>query len=110
MIDAATAAELAVGELLDDRLKNVEEAVREALLGRRPMLGSKVALLEELGQGLPGSFTERLVNKRNRAVHRGVDPTFDECDAAIREALPLVEQVFPLPTPPGAASALVCLW
>ena len=110
VIDAATAAELAVGELLDDRLKNVEEVVREALLGNRPMLGAKTALLEKLGQGLPRSFTDDLVNKRNKAVHRGWEPTSDECESAIREALAQVERVFRLPTPPGADSALVCRW
>ncbi|OBA64699.1 hypothetical protein A5647_24815 [Mycobacterium sp. 1100029.7] len=110
VIDAATAAELAVGELLDDRLKNVEKVVREALLESKPMLGSRTALLEKLGQGLPKSFTDRLVNKRNKAVHRGVDPTLDECESAIREAVNLVERVFPLPAPPGAVSSLVCRW
>ncbi|WP_308494738.1 helix-turn-helix domain-containing protein [Mycobacterium paragordonae] len=83
---------------------------QRSLLGNRPMLGAKTALLEKLGQGLPRSFTDDLVNKRNKAVHRGWEPTSDECESAIREALAQVERVFRLPTPPGADSALVCRW
>lgn len=110
VIDAAIAAELAVGAILDERLENVEEAVRSALLGKNPMLGSKTGILERLGEPLAKSFTNRLISIRNKAVHKGFEPSPDECRGAIEEALLLVQKVFPLPTPQGADHPLVCRW
>ncbi|MEZ0355444.1 hypothetical protein [Mycobacterium sp. SA01] len=110
VIDAATAAELAVIRLVDARLDAVEEKIRDALAEKFRMLGGKASLLKKLGNGLPKSFTDDLVEKRNDAVHDGVDPSWAECDAAIQAALAQVRRAFPLPTPPGAAEPLVCRW
>lgn len=110
LIDAATAAELAVIELLDERLQDTELDIQKVLLDDNPMLGRKARLLARLGNALPKSFTDDLVTKRNQAVHKGVDPTWDECEAAIQAALVQVKKMFPLPISPASGAPLVCRW
>lgn len=110
VIDAAIAAELAVIALLDERLQNVEAKVQQVLREDNRMLGNKTRLLDRLGNGLPESFRKDLVEKRNQAVHKGVDPTLKECEAAIQAALQQVKSVFPLPESPVSGVPLVCRW
>jgi hypothetical protein len=108
VIDVATAAELAVTKILDIRLEKVEEQVRTALLKAHTMLGRKKALLSALGCPLPVNFQIDLVNKRNEAVHDGIDIAPGECAAAIEAASLVVEQAFPLPNLPDTPEQL--LW
>lgn len=110
VIDAATAAELAVIKLVDTRLEDAEDKIRDALEEKYRMLGGKTTLLKKLGNGLPQSFTDDLVKKRNDAVHDGVDPSWEECVAAIQAALAQVRRAFPLPNPAGATEPLECQW
>jgi hypothetical protein len=112
VIDAATAAELAATKLVDDLLVGTESGERARLLRDRSHqgLGGKAVLLRELGQGPPEGFKTDLVDRRNDAVHEGIDLKYREWQAAFRAALALVEQGFPLPTPPGSSVPLTCYW
>lgn len=111
VIDAATAAELAVTRLLEDRLNEVGDDDAQAVrIKQARTLGAKTNLLSQLGYPFPQSFWDDLVEKRNNAVHESKSPTREECEAAIQAALVQVNRVFPLPTPAGAAEPLVCRW
>ncbi|GAB4665666.1 hypothetical protein A5689_19570 [Mycobacterium intracellulare subsp. yongonense] len=112
VMDAATAAELAATKLVDDLLVGTESGERARLLRDRSHqgLGGKAVLLRKLGQGPPEGFKADLVDRRNDAVHEGIDLKYLEWQAAFRAALALVEQGFPLPTPPGSSGPLTCYW
>ena len=111
VIDAATAAEVAVSAILDTRLQGTDEQVRKALLASNRMLGPKGKLLNKLGcPPLPSTFDEDLVKPRNDAVHKGEPPDGVQCRKAISMAVEVVDKGFPLPTPPGSVQPLQRLW
>jgi hypothetical protein len=53
---------------------------------------------------------DKLVSKRNVAVHEGAVIGKKDCSPAIREAVLVVEEAFPLPAPPGWGAAFIRLW
>lgn len=97
VIDAGTAAELAITELLDQHLCVVDPIVADALLARARALEQRSNLMKDLGAGTePKGFTKELKNPRNIAAHRGHTPTKEVAEKAIRVAVDLVEQSTPL--------------
>ena len=110
VIDAATAADLGVTQLLDEQLQIHNPTERAATLQKNPMLGQKVKQLSKLGVPLPQSFNDKLVCKRNVAVHEGAIITNQQCSDAIGEAVSVVEKAFPLPKLPTTAQSLKRLW
>lgn len=97
VIDAGTAAELAITELLDQQLSSVEEAVAEALMSRSRALEQRSKLMKELGAGfIPDGFASTLQKPRNRAAHSGQAPTLEVAQGAIAVAVALLEQSTPL--------------
>jgi hypothetical protein len=109
VIDAATAADLAVTQLLDEQLQIHNPTDRAAILQKSPMLGQKVKELSKLVAPLPQSFNDKLVYKRNVAVQEGAIITNQQCGDAIGEAVSVVEKAFPLPKLP-AGQPLKRLW
>lgn len=107
VIDAATAAELAATKRIDDLLANETDPKRRKMLADAKTLGGKATAL---GDELPATFRADLVERRNNAVHEGIEVRYPEWEAAFRAALALVERVFPLPTPPGSGEPLTCFW
>ncbi|WP_241473241.1 hypothetical protein [Mycolicibacterium neoaurum] len=98
VIDAGSAAELALTKLLQSRLAKVDPVIRETLLHRNRGLERRAVLARDLKAGtVPKTFAERLNRPRNRATHGGEPITKDEAMAAIDEATALVDQAFPLP-------------
>ncbi|MGB3287475.1 hypothetical protein [Mycolicibacter algericus] len=97
VIDAATAAELAITRMMDALLKNFDSGKREALRRKHQTLGSKIALLTKHGQPLADNLYENLVARRNDAVHEGRAIGAGHCDAAIAAAAAVVELEYPLP-------------
>jgi hypothetical protein len=110
VIDAATASDVAVTQLLDAELQVKNPTNRTQILNKSLMLGQKLSQLETLGSPLPQSFRDKLVAKRNVAVHEGAVIGEQECSDAIDEAVLVVEKAFPLPIPPGGGTALVRMW
>jgi hypothetical protein len=99
VIDAATAAELAMTALIDKFLDDasVLEPVRKALARSSTNLGGKKEVLNLLWPGLlPSSVQNDLINKRNGASHRGEEYGDDETRAAIDIATAIVESAYPL--------------
>lgn len=95
VIDAGTAAELALTALLDKRLSGVEKNVAEQLLSKSKMLGMKSALHKALGGPLRDDFRQVLIEPRNEAAHAGATFTREVAAAALGAAVELVELANP---------------
>ncbi|OXM19373.1 hypothetical protein CBI33_22755 [Rhodococcus erythropolis] len=93
ILDAGTAAELAIGILLDRRLKDVEVNVGKLLLARHRTLGQHIDLLKKLSgpNSLPDDIGNKLVNPRNLAAHGGTPPTRQVAVRAVETAVLIVE-------------------
>ncbi|MFF1553342.1 hypothetical protein ACFVX3_20175 [Rhodococcus erythropolis] len=97
VIDAGTAAELAITELLDQHLSVVDPTIADALLTRARALEQRSNLMKELGAGTePKGFTKDLKSPRNIAAHKGDAPSKEVAVRAIGVAVDLVEQSTPL--------------
>jgi hypothetical protein len=99
VLDAGTAAELAMTALIDDYLDevNTEQPLRTALAGGFGNLGAKKALLHVLRPGLlPGQVQPDLIEKRNTASHGYGDITLAEAHTAVEIATEIVELAHPL--------------
>jgi hypothetical protein len=73
VIDAATAAEVALTTGLTDRLsaETSSQVVVQALTDRTRMLGPRLGLARDLGMTLPERINPDLVDRRNAVDHRG---------------------------------------
>lgn len=96
VIDAGTAVELAITELLRVRLHDVNQEVFEQLLAGHRMLGARTTLLQKLGGTLPADTRAKLVEPRNRATHLGTNPAPEESREALLIASQIVESAYPL--------------
>lgn len=96
VIDAGTAAELALTKLLKDRLAHVPPLEVEALLAGHRMLHASAALLKKLGGTLPTDTQKGLVDPRNAAVHKAVTPSAEESYQALMIAVEIVDASNPL--------------
>jgi hypothetical protein len=97
VIDAATAAEVALTAGLADRLSaEASPQVVRALVERTRMLGPRLDLAKDLGMRLPDRIRADLLDRRNVVVHRGTAVTGDDAEAAITAAGELVDQYQPL--------------
>ncbi|MFE9328147.1 hypothetical protein ACIHDR_43085 [Nocardia sp. NPDC052278] len=97
IIDAGTAAELAITELLDQDLALVDPAIREALFKRARALEGRSNLMKDLKAGTePPGFTAGLKTPRNDAAHKGHRSSKQVAVKAIEVAVELVEQATPL--------------
>ena len=108
VIDAATAAELAMTSLIDKYLDDasVLEPLRKALARSSNNLGGKKEVLNLLRPGLLHKrLQEDLINKRNGASHHGKHYSSEEAEAAIDIATAIVESAYPLASYLGVSSA-----
>lgn len=96
VIDAATAAELAITLMMDARLEELDAKNREKIRKNCKSLGGKVEWLPKLGQPLPDGLYESLVDKRNDAVHEGHEVRPADCNTAIAASAAVVEMAYPL--------------
>lgn len=96
VLDAGTAAELAIMRKLDDILSETSIDVQDALLAKYRMLGASSDLLTKLGGELPDNFRKNLIEARNRAAHTGISPKIEQASAAVEAAAEMVEIAIPL--------------
>jgi hypothetical protein len=96
VIDAGTAAELAMTEILDQDLATTDSVLRDALMDRSRTLGGRANLMKELRAGsVPKTFKDDLQEPRNKAAHGGVPQTPAGAIKALAVATNLVEQAEP---------------
>lgn len=97
VIDAATAAEIALTVGLASRLSSeASPQVAQALTDRTRMLGPRLDLARDLGMAVPERIRPDLLESRNTAVHRGTRVTSEAAQAAIAAAAQLVNTYEPL--------------
>ncbi|BCP06107.1 hypothetical protein [Mycobacterium paraintracellulare] len=96
VIDAATAAEVAITSWLDNRLSTAEFAVKAALLNTPLTLGRLHRLYTQLGGVLPQDFDNLVVKPRNDAAHRGMSLTLEQSAAAINATAQLLDATTPI--------------
>jgi hypothetical protein len=96
VIDAATAAEVAITSWLDNRLNTAEPQVKTALLGTSLTLGRLHRLYTQLGGALPSGFDNLVVRPRNHAAHRGMALNGEQSAAAIDATSALLDVTTPL--------------
>lgn len=97
VIDAGTAVELAVTELLDQYLVSTDPTVRDNLLDKSRGLELRSDLAKKLGAAtIPKTLRSNLINPRNKATHGGTPLTIDIANGAIEVAVEIVEQAHPL--------------
>ncbi len=109
-IDAGTAAEVAVTELITTHLSGKglsDEAIEENLdRPRRRTLGERCRIwIDECTGTLPDGYGERLVDIRNNAIHIKKTVTRVQAKDAIAVAAEIVTQAHPLDRGPLAAEA-----
>lgn len=100
VIDAATAAEVALAHALRTRLGEMPEDALEATIRSVNGLVGLLKLVEEIdGVAKPRwpQVRDRIATPRNSCVHRGIEPTREEVHRAIKEAQTLLETYSPLP-------------
>jgi len=95
VLDAATAAELAMNRLLELRLADSEPVVLGALRSNAKEMGRLHGLLGKLGVSMPNNLRSGLTDVRNRAIHGGAEPTIDEARTSLGLASKLVTSVSP---------------
>lgn len=104
VIDAGTAAELAMTALIDRKLAGMNFLQRERLLEKHQGLKKLSDLMAVHNAGTPPvRLQQELVEPRNKAAHEGASLSGVEANRAIVKAAELVEQLHPLASllPPG---------
>ena len=96
VLDASTAAELALRELFDSHVQDLDVSIEEALQSNAREMGRLVQLLRKLESvPLPPQIERDLLHVRNRAIHRGDEPLASEASSAVAIAATLVNRVSP---------------
>jgi hypothetical protein len=97
VIDAGTAAELAMTALIDRKLTSMNLLQREKLFEKNRGLWELSNLMLERDAGTrPDGLQQELAEPRNRAAHDGALLSEAKANAAISVAAELVEQAYPL--------------
>jgi hypothetical protein len=94
VLDAATAAEIALTQILDHQLRGLPPAVANLIRREARQLGPLARALGALGVDLPE--VQELAEVRNQAIHRGRHPSPEEGRAAFLLVRDLVERARPL--------------
>ena len=97
MLDAGSAAELALTKLIVDQFGDMSAPAQNALLDKYRTLGGRGDLFRRLGGELPDDFAPGLVRPRNAATHEGAQLSLQQSEEAERIASMIVERSTPLP-------------
>jgi hypothetical protein len=98
VLDAGTAAEIALSRMLDAELAGVPVAVGEMVRRQNRELGRLINALRALGIQLPDELQPKLAEPRNMAIHSGQEPDIAVARSAVTLAGEVVEQASPLKT------------
>ena len=96
-LDAGTATELALTEMLDKHARLSKDASLKERIAKTTMLGPLIRLAEELAPNtLPPQIGERVKKPRNAATHEADALSKTVAEQAISTAIKVVEAAFPL--------------
>jgi hypothetical protein len=97
VLDSATAAEIALTRMLDDRLRSSPQKLANAAPPKpRVGLGRVISNLRRLGVELPSELETVLVKTRNAAIHEGSEPTKEQARVTFLLVKALVDRAHPL--------------
>lgn len=96
VLDAGTAAEIALSQMLDAELASAPVAVGDMVRKQNRELGRLITALRALGVFLPDELQPKLAELRNSAIHRGQEPDIAVAGSAVTLAGEVVEQAHPL--------------
>jgi hypothetical protein len=100
VLDAATAAELALAHLFDSALDALDPGIRGAIIGERRTPGSFITTIANAGILPPwvtrDALSNGLTQVRNMAIHKGRPPSRDQAQTAVDVGAAVVRAVFPL--------------
>jgi hypothetical protein len=96
VLDAGTAAEIALSRLLDAELAGAPAAVGAIVRRQNRELGRLITALRALGVQLSDELQPKLVEPRNTAIHSGQEPDIAVVRSAVTLAGEVVEQAGPL--------------
>jgi hypothetical protein len=96
VIDAGTAAEVAMTGRIDGLLSGVPAEVSSALLRKYQTLSGRTDLLKRLGGEAPERFQQKLAEPRNDAAHEGSEPSYVDTCAALEAAADVVSAALPI--------------
>ena len=97
VIDAATATEVALTTGLAALSATLQSTDVKKEIAKTRMLGPLLRLTRKLGLSLPPKIKEDLIDRRNDALHQGIDMTSAHAKAAIEAAWAVVRAHDPLP-------------
>lgn len=97
VLEAGTAAEMALTSLLETHLYPAGDAIREALLDRKTLGALKDLALKLIPDKVPQQLKDDLITPRNAAVHKATEVVSqDTAQKAIAKAAEVVQQAYPL--------------
>ncbi|WP_433020073.1 hypothetical protein [Kribbella sp. CA-294648] len=103
VIDAASAAEVAMAQAARAKLGSVPDKAIEAIIQSANGVAGMVELLEAIDEATGKSWRSRvaarLAGPRNDAAHRGLTPSHETTTEAIAQAIDLVNKYSPRPNP-----------
>lgn len=97
VLDAGSAAELALTKLIVRSLGDISISAKSALIDKYRTLGNRGDLFRRLGGEIPDEFWSGLVRPRNLATHEGAQLSLQQSEEAERIASMIVERATPLP-------------
>lgn len=95
VLDAATAAEIALTKVRDDLLVGSDPKVGEYVQGRAQQIGRLVGFLDKQGQTLPDRIQQEIAEPRNKAIHEGREPDEATAIKALEKAEEVLDLAFP---------------
>jgi hypothetical protein len=96
VIDAGTASEVSITKMIDKRLTEIPERLKQKLMSDNQALKKRGEFLTLLDGTLPIKFQQRLIEPRNNASHEGADLTESEAHDAVKAAIEIVRSALPL--------------
>jgi len=95
VLDAATAAEIALADLRDEAVKSATSELAGYIASSVTRIEGIAKFLRKVGQTLPQQITEDIGQPRNSAIHKGHDPDAEEAGRALRKAEEIVDLASP---------------
>ncbi len=95
VLDAATAAEIALTKLRDDVLFDSDPTVGEYVREKAQQIGRLVDFLNKQGRKLPDRIQQEIAEPRNKAIHEGREPDEETATKALVKAEEVLDLAFP---------------
>lgn len=96
VLDVATATELAMTQMLDDKLSGRPAPQRRKLLKKYRQLSGLELGLTTLGVAVPSGISTNIGRPRNAAMHRGMEITSPVAQTALHEAKAFIYSKLPI--------------